>query len=272
VHIMDTKSGLLVEDAEGWDAFMKARASILAVGLRHLLHDQGVTILVPHPSDRVRALRLHSHVFLLTGAREDSLKTALSHKMASFYSLSAAFFPFGIAIPEFAVCLTGFKPHTTEGDVKRIVLHSWSRNPTKTCIANALTHLLRANIDTDSTTITQWLAQVRVVKYDCSSGATFLIFTDAPSPSASWYTEFCHAVLDAQYYDSSAQGCRLGRPTYFTFCVVCGSNNHPRGLCPFRQMALWPGELPRTLPYDVPESSAPGGHTVGGSHLGPVPA
>jgi hypothetical protein len=271
VHVMDTKSGLFVEDPERWNDHMQSRAGIVAIGLRHLLKDRSVTVLVPRPSDRVRSMHLHSRVLLVTGARAESLKTALRHKMASFYSLSAAFFPFGIAIPELAIRLTGFEPHTTEDDVKRIVLQSWSSTIGRYHICLALTFLLQADIEPQSATVTQWLAQVRVVKYACSSGATFSVFTDAPSPSAGRYTEFRRALLDAQYSDNSARGCGTGRPTYFTYCLACGSNDHPRGLCPFIRMAKWPGELPRSLPCDPPEGAAPGGQEVGGSYMGPAP-
>jgi hypothetical protein len=138
-------------------------------------------------------------------------------------------------------------------------------------ISWALTFLLCADIEAKSATVTQWLAQVRVVKYNCSSGATFSVFTDAPSPSAARYTEFRCGILDAQYHDYSLRRCGTGRPTYFTYCLACGSNDHPRGLCPFRLMAKWPEALPRALPYDAPEGEAPGGQVVGGTHMGPVP-
>jgi hypothetical protein len=270
VHIMDTKSGLFVTNTASWGSYMTNRAEILAIGLRHTLHDRSVSVLVPRPSDRARAMHLHSRVFLITGDRDDSLKKLLTHKMGSFYSLSASF-PFGIAIPELAIRLTGFEPHTTEDDVKRIVLESWSSRLMRIHISFALTFLLCADIEANSATVTQWLAQVKVVRYNCSSGATFSILTDAPSPTAERYTEFRRGILDAQYYDRSARGCGLGRPTYFTYCQACGSNDHPRGLCPFCLMAAWPGALPRTLPFDAPEDEAPGGNEVGRSYMGPLP-
>jgi hypothetical protein len=197
MHVFHCKPGRISDPTER-NSYMHGRLMHALAGIRLWTHDPTVFGVAPRPSERAVSLALHSKAFLLAGGRPETLAKVLSHRVVSFASLTVAFFPFELSIPALATRLSGFAPHTTTNDVRRIVTRSWTRDPTRTIIAGTLTQLLGMDVTgRGSTTVDEWAARIRVTRVRGERESTFAVLTDAPAPSAADFYLFRRAIHEA---------------------------------------------------------------------------
>jgi hypothetical protein len=236
MHIFDCKPGRLA-NREDKTAYMAARLAHALAGVHCWMRDPSVFGLTPRLSDQASSLSLHARAFLLAGGRPRTLDRLLSYKVISFLSLTVAFFPFAMCIPELATRLTGFADHTTTDDVWRIVKESWTQEPMRTIIAGTITMLLGVDVTgAGATTVEEWADHIRVKEVCGEREKVFAILTEAPAPSAEEYYTFRRAIQEAAYVDRSLRRCGMGRVIDFAYCSVCGGNDHHAKGCAFPSM------------------------------------
>jgi hypothetical protein len=236
LHIFRCKPGRLANPMER-HTYMVTQLRLALKGLQCWMRDPSIAGLVPLPSELATQASLHTRSFLILGGRVGTLNRLLEYKVLSFASLTVALFPFAMDIPELATRITGFAYHTTTEDVRRIVRGSWIQEPTRTLIACTITPLIGVDATGQgAATIDEWAARIRVVEVYGGRERTYAVLTDAPAPSAEYYYEFRRAIKAASYVDKSARRCGTGRIADFTYCTVCGGNDHNSKGCAYTDM------------------------------------
>jgi hypothetical protein len=236
LHVFRCKSGRFADPLRR-HTYLKTLLRLAIEGIRDWMRDPSVSGLVPRPSELAVEASLHTRSFLIIGGRTGTLSRLLEYKVLSFASLTVALFPFTMDIPELAARITGFAYHTTTEDVRRIVRGSWTQEPTRTRIASTITPLYGVDVTgRGATTVDEWAARIRVIEVYGGRERTYSVLTEAPAPSAEYYYEFRHAIQEASYVDKSARRCGTGRITDFTYCTVCGGNDHHSKGCAYTDM------------------------------------
>jgi hypothetical protein len=264
VHIFDTKSGLFVNDTPAWNEYNTLKGTLVLAGTRFITRDDDISIILPRPDNRTRAKGLHSRAFLLTMRKKETATNLLALKLVSFDTMTIAFYPFEVDMPHLAIRLTGFAPHTTVADVRRIVKASWTSEPTRSRLLPIIGHFAHANAAiTDGVYFEAWVDTISAIKYPCTGGDIFSIIVDPPARCADYYAWFRRVIRNSLYIDHSDQGCGIGHVSNFTYCVTCGSNDHPAGLCPFKKIPGWVAACPREAVGEVKNDIYLGGQRVG---------
>jgi hypothetical protein len=264
LHIFNIRSGLFVDDRDAFNEYMTLKVSIILASLRFLTQDDDIAVIIPRPDDQFRLMRFHNRSFLLTMKNENTVATLLAMKVVSLDSTTVAFFPFSIDMPTLAIRLSGFNPHTTEADVTSIVTNRWRAEPTRSRIAPILAHYLDAKVPSVSgRTLDSWTNTIRVVKYPCQNDATFSILVDPPTRCADHFALFRRIIRNTLYNDPSHRNCGTGHVANFTYCVNCGGNDHPVGLCLFYKMPGWSEPRPRETADAMQTDEHLGGGNIG---------
>jgi hypothetical protein len=264
IHIFNIKSGFFVDDTPAWTEYAKLKATIALTGTRYVSRDDDISVILPRPDDRTRAKGLHSRAFLFTMKKEATASALLALKLISYDTMTIAFYPFEVKMPSLAIRLAGFAPHTTEADVRRIVATSWRAEPTRSRLLPIVAHFAHANVRlVDDTYFEHWVDTVSATKYACAGGDIFSIIILPPAHCADYFAWYRRVIRNALYIDRSDRGCGIGHVSNFTYCVICGGNDHPAGLCPFTKIPGWVAPEPREAVGKLRVDRDLGGQHVG---------
>jgi hypothetical protein len=180
--------------------------------------------------------------FLVSGVSPHDWNQAM-HKLyrcpglVSFVTLSYSI-PTSVAIMR----IRNFKPHTTPGDVTRIVKYHLRLGQHREQVCA----ILRSNNQsyTDSDLFTRWIQSMKVYEQDfeAPTGKVFTITINSPSSKSCDIRRLRRIVRAIQYRDTSVlNNCGKGQVTHFLFCTMCGACDHTRNLCRLPGLPTWNG-------------------------------